>query len=56
MIQFVYTRHIDGVERMKNIVDAMNEMDRDIYIVFSYATASCCSQRTPLFISNVLIC
>lgn len=33
MIRFVYAKHADGDERVKNIVQAINEADRDIYIV-----------------------
>ncbi|HEX7385828.1 MAG TPA: hypothetical protein VF285_00950 [Castellaniella sp.] len=33
MIRFIYTAHADGNERVKNIVQAINEADRDIYIV-----------------------
>lgn len=33
MIRFIYAKHADGDERVKNIVQAINESDRDIYIV-----------------------
>jgi len=33
MMRFIYARHSDGDERVKDIVEAMNETDRDIYIV-----------------------
>jgi DNA-binding transcriptional regulator YiaG len=33
MMRFIYARHSDRDERVKDIVEAMNETDRDIYIV-----------------------
>ncbi|HEU0230155.1 MAG TPA: hypothetical protein VFR20_06260 [Burkholderiaceae bacterium] len=33
MMRFIYARHENGDEQVKNIVEAVNETDRDIHIV-----------------------
>jgi DNA-binding transcriptional regulator YiaG len=33
MVRVIYAAHADGNERVKNIVQSMNEADRDIYII-----------------------
>lgn len=33
ILRVIYAAHVDGNERVKNVVQAMNEADRDIYII-----------------------
>jgi len=33
MMRFIYARHADGDQRVKDVVEAMNESDRDMHIV-----------------------